>query len=667
MSRRQPQTSPSHPARTWGFFVLGVVVATLLAYRPAWHGGLLWDDEGHLIPVALRSWEGLGGLWLDPSLSQQYYPVTSTVFWFLAQVGGDAPVVYHLTSILLHAAAAVLFTMLLTRLGIPGARLAGVIFALHPVHVESVAWMSEIKNTLSVVWYLLAAWCYTRFDDDRLRVWYAAAALAFLLALGSKTVTATWPAAILVILWWRRGALRWRADVLPLVPFFVVGIAAGVGTAWIEYHQIGAQGDQFAISWVERGLLAGRVVWFYVLSLVWPHPLVFSYPRWTVDATLWWQWLYPAGMLVALFACVRWRATTRGPLAAALLFIGVLFPVLGFLNVYPFRYSYVADHFQYHASLAAIAAIAAGLTLAAQRWTPRLPAWVVLAAVGLPLWLLTSAQSRLYVDAPTLYRHTLVHNPTSSLALTNLASLLLEREGDGLIEAMALTERAVQHHPNEAVAHNLHGLGKLKAGLHQTALESFDRAAALDPRLSLVQYNRGLALDGLNRLEEAAAAYEAALALTPDSPLTLHNLAVVLRRLGRPADALTRIEQAVALDPQSPDLRLNLADTRQATGDLQGAVETYRQAIALRPEWGEAWNNLGVTLRMAGRHAEAADAFRSAVRLVPQVPMVHINLASALMAAGRPGDAIAALETANTMFPGVPQLQSALAQARKPF
>jgi len=642
------------------------VIVTLLTYQPVWHGGLLWDDAAHMIGESLRSWSGLVALWTDPSLTQQYYPVTTSVFWALARVWGEDPFPYHLTSILLHGGVAVLLMQVLTRLRVPGAALAALIFAVHPVHVESVAWISEIKNTLSGVWYLLAVWWYLAFDDSRDRRWYAAAGVAFVLALGSKTVTATWPAAMLVLLWWRRGTLNWRTDVRPLLPWFVVGVTAGLTTAWLEYHHVGAQGEAFALSWLERGLLAGRVVWFYAVSLVWPHQLLFSYPRWTIDAAVWWQYLPALGALLVLATLWRLRTVSRGPLAAAVLFVGTLFPALGFINVFPFRFSYVADHFQYHASLALIAALAAGITIALRRWAPRVASWMVMLAIGVPLAVLASAQSRLYVDAPTLYRHTLTHNPTSLLALTNMASLILDGSAEGtLFEATALTERAVRHHPDSAVAHNLLGLSRLQAGMAESALALFDTAISVDPLLADAHYNRALALDSLGRLEEAQRSYEQAVVLRPAYPAALHNLATVLRRLGRPADALTRVEAALALDPHAPELHFNLGDTRFALGDRTGAITAYRAALASRPQWGEAWNNLGVVLRQEGRHAEAVEAFRSAVLWVPEVPMVHLSLAGALEDAGRPGEALAVLEAAYTRLPDVPQITAALHEARR--
>ncbi len=173
-------------------------------------------------------------------------------------------------------------------------------------------------------------------------------------------MTATLPAALLVVLWWKRGSLSWKRDVLPLLPWFAIGMAAGVLTAWVEQNYIGARGSAFDLGFLRRCLLAGRVIWFYLAKLFWPANLIFVYPRWQVNAGVWWQYLFPLGAVALLAALWAMRRRARGPLAGALFFVGSLFPVLGFFNVYPFVFSYVADHFQYLASMGVIAAVAGG-------------------------------------------------------------------------------------------------------------------------------------------------------------------------------------------------------------------------------------------------------------------------------------------------------------------
>ncbi|MEJ2431379.1 MAG: hypothetical protein P8075_21060 [Deltaproteobacteria bacterium] len=310
---------------------------TLLAYVPAMQGGFIWDDDSYVTEnQTLRSLEGLEKIWVQPNSTPQYYPLVFSSFWLEYKLWGLNPTGYHLVNILLHALSALLLYRLLVYLNVPGAWLAAAVFALHPVHVESVAWVAERKNVLSGFFYFSSAFCLFRFFG--------------LAGEGASTL----PAAMLLVLWWKRGSVKGR-ELAALAPFFALGLAMGLATAWLEKHHVGAMGSQWDLSLVESFLVAGHALWFYLGKLVWPRELIFNYPRWQVDASIWWQYLYPAG--VVLVVVILWlyrKRLGRGPLVGVLFFCGTLFPALGFLDVYPFRYSYVADHFQYLASVGLI-------------------------------------------------------------------------------------------------------------------------------------------------------------------------------------------------------------------------------------------------------------------------------------------------------------------------
>ncbi len=628
---------------------------TLAAYQPVWHGGVLWDDDAHLTPAALASWQGLGRIWTDFQVTQQYYPIVNTAFWVMNRVWGLDTFGYHVVNILLHALSAFLVAGVLRRWSLPGAVIAAAIFALHPVHVESVAWMTELKNTLSGVFYLSAAIVYLRFDAERIWRPYALALGLFVLALGSKTVTATLPAALLVVFWWRRGRIEWRRDVLPLVPFFVVGVAAGIGTAWLEVSWVGAKGQSFDLTWVERTLLAGRAAWFYLGKVLWPVGLIFMYPRWSIDQAVWWQYLFPlalAGGLAALWAI---RARTRGPLAAALFFCGTLFPALGFVNVFPFRYSFVADHFQYLASLGVIVPVSVGLALAARRWRSGVSDGVIAAAVAVPLLVLTFQQSRQYVSAETLYRATIAANPDSLLARNNLASLLLDGPQDMWAEAEQQAAEAVRIDPADASAHNNLGLAWQRAGRYEDSAREHREAIRLNPRMAAAHYNLGIVLGALGRLDEAAAAYEESLRIVPSQPDVLNSLGQLRAGQGRFDEAIARLREAVRLAPGSPDLQMSLANALQSGHSYDEAIGVYDDALRLRPGWGEAWHNKAVALRVLGRLDESLAALLEAERLMPGVAEVELNLGGLLESMNRLDEAVThyerALESADAPRP----------------
>jgi tetratricopeptide (TPR) repeat protein len=650
-SRRPAAKARSIPAsmarreRPWLLLVV-LSVATLVAYLPVWHGAPLWDDDAHLTPASLASWEGLGRIWTDFQVTQQYYPIVNTAFWVMNRLWGQNTLGYHLVNIFLHALSAFLVAGILRRWSLPGAAIAAVIFALHPIQVESVAWMSELKNTLSGVFYLLAAIVYLKFDTNRHWRQYLLALGLFVLALGSKTVTATLPAALLIVLWWRRGRVTWRQDVLPLIPFFVTGLAAGAGTAWLEVAWVGAKGQSFDLTWVERTMLAGRAAWFYAGKVLWPVDLIFMYPRWTIDQSVWWQYLFPLALAGALVFLWVIRARARGPLAAALYFCGTLFPALGFVNVFPFRYSFVADHFQYLASLGVIVPLSVGLVLAARRWRFGVSDQVIAAAVAVPLLVLTFRQSRQYVDAETLYRSTIAANPDSLLARSNLSSLLLDGPADRWAEAEQQAAEALRIDPRDASAHNNLGLAWQRKGRYADAVREHQEAIRLDPDLAAAHYDLGIALGALGNLDEAAAAYDESLRIFPSQPEVLNNLGQLRARQGRFPEGVSSVREAIRLAPGSPDLRMSLANILQSSHDYSAAIVAYDEALSIRPGWGEAWHNKALALRALGRPDESVAAFLEAERLMPGVAQVELSFAKLLESMNRLDEAVTHYERA---------------------
>jgi tetratricopeptide (TPR) repeat protein len=582
--------------------------ATLLAYLPAMRGGMIWDDDAHVTRPDLRSLQGLERIWCEVGATQQYYPVLHSAFWAEHRLWGDATLGYHLLNVLLHATAACLFALILRRLAVPGAWFAGLIFALHPVGVESVAWISEQKNTLSAVFYLLSALTYLRWREiqggnaERVglggrarplapatlgaasnersgaaaqpypRSWilYLVASLFFLLALLSKSVTATLPAALLVVAWWQRGRLSWKRDVLPLLPWLVLGFAAGLFTAWVERRFVGAQGEAYDLGGLQRCLLAGRVIAFYLGKLLWPANLIFIYPRWTVSASAAWQFAFPLAALAVLALLWLGRRRSRGPLAAALFFIGTLFPALGFFNAYPFRYSFVADHFQYLASLGIIALAAGGWTLWRSRPLARAAATGLLLVLGVLTW----RQCREYRDLVTLYRATIARNPDCWMAYSNLGTALLE------------------------------------SGHTAEALEDLVQAVRLKPDLPDIQFDLANALLAQGRNAEAVPHYEQALRLQPDFPEAHDNFGTALVRLGRTVEAVSQYDEALRLRPGYPRALFNLSLAENSLGMALGqsgrpqeALVHFERALQLRPDYREARYNRDLALRELGRPA----------------------------------------------------------------
>ena len=665
--RTPHQVVPARTPRDWRLWLLcpALLVVTLAAYHPAWHGGVLWDDNHHLTRGELQPLAGLWRIWFDVGATQQYYPVVHSAFWLMHALWGDHTLGYHLVNIVLHVSSACLVAVILRRLAIPGAFLAALIFAVHPVQVESVAWITELKNTLSGVCYLAAALTYLHYDTSRRTRLYAVALALFVLALLSKSVTATLPAALLVVFWWQRGHLRWRKDVRPLLPFFVLGIGGGLVTAWLERTQIGAQGAAFQFTPVERCLIAGRAIWFYLGKLLWPANLIFSYPRWQISQHVWWQYLYPLAVVVLLFGLWRMRRQSRAPLAAMLFFIGTLFPALGFVNVFPFRYSLVADHFQYLASLGIIALFSAGAVNLAKRWSlgPAVAATAAVVLFGAPLSALTWAQSGQYANAETLYRTTIAGNPDCWMAYNNLGSLKLDGSIADVQEAVAEIQTALRINPNDAEAHNNLGYAWQRLGRFADAVGEHQEALRLKPDLTGAYNNLGAALLAIGRPDEAIAQYTEALRLQPNDAGIRANLGLALARAGRSDTAVALLSQAVTDHPDSADAHTNLGASLQKLGRLDQAVTEFREAVRLKPDFADAHTNLGAVFVSLGRMDEAAREFGEALRLSPGSAKVTDSLGYVALRLGHLDEAIARFKDAILFAPDYARAHYDLANA----
>lgn len=612
--------------------------ATAIAYLPALRGAFLWNDRDYVTAPALRSLHGLRRIWFEVGATEQYYPLLHSAFWLQQRVFGDNPAAYHAVNLAFHLVAVVLFALVLRNLlaAGPGAAvpsrdsaaidpvvagwLGAAFFALHPVHVASVAWITEQKNTLSLVFYLGAFLAYLRFDATRRARHYLAALGLFCLSMLAKTSGVTLPAALLVVIWWQRGRIDWRRDVLPLVPWMLLGAAAGIFSSWVERTHLGgaglgATGAEFDLTPAGHVLLAARAIWFYLGSLAWPFSLNFIYPRWTIDGAVWWQWLFPLAIAAALAWSWRHRRSDRTPLAVLLLFAGTLFPVLGFVNLYGAHFSRVWDHWQYLADLAPLALAAVTLS----RFRPAGPPLAV--ATCLLLGALTWRRCDDFRNNETLYRSTLARNPTAWMAQGNLAMILAQSPA-GRTEALMLLEDAVHANPgNEELRLQFGSVLAMTPGRQRDAVAEYERALAINPNFPEAHINlAALLLNFPDRRNDALAHCEAAVRLARGSAPAHYLLGRALSATaGREAESVAAYETALRLDPSLPEAHTNLAIVLTGIpGRMEEAVGHFAAVVRLDPGSASAHYNLGGALAsMPGRTAEAMAEFEAAVRLNP--------------------------------------------------
>jgi len=467
----------------------GLLAVTALAYAPSWRGGFIWDDEAYISRNAeLTSLAGLRRIWLAPGSTQQYYPLTFTAFWIEHHLWGLRPIGYHLVNVVLHAVNAMLVWALLELLGVSGAWIAAWLFALHPVQVESVAWMTELKNVLSTFFYLLTLYVLVknRMRNPARTSVYAFALFLFLCALLSKSVTMTLPIAMLLIGWWMSGSLE-RKDALRLSPFIVTGLVVGLFTLHYEHHWVGAQGIHWALTWPGRLIVAGRAFWFYLAKLAYPSPLVFIYPRWTIDPGNVFLYLYPltALLLLGTLACGR-KVWGKLPFAGLLFFVVTLSPMLGLTSFYFTRFSFVADHFQYLACIGvfawagwALSRLLDHLGLSGSRLGT-----VLVGMLCLNLALATARTARKY-DAPLhLWQETLAFNPDSAIAHHNMG--IACSENNQWKDALAHLRTAEALDPSYPQTHLALAYYAVRAGRWEDARHQYQEAIRLgirDPQI----------------------------------------------------------------------------------------------------------------------------------------------------------------------------------------
>jgi tetratricopeptide (TPR) repeat protein len=578
-----------NPQRDWRPVLQAGVIVLLVfaAYFPALRGGFIWDDAAFLVDNPLiKAGNGLYQFWFTTA-APDYFPMTSTTLWLEWRLWGNHPLGYHLVNLLLHAASSVLLWRVLTRLKIPGGWLAAAIFALHPVNVQSVAWITERKNTLAMFFYAWALLGYLRFEDTGRKRWYGLALGAFALALLSKTAVVPLPLVLLGLAWWQRGRLEWK-DIRRTIPLFAAAFLLGLITARFQYHHIGAvivRADSF---W-SRLAGAGCAVWFYLYKALWPMNLMFVYPRWSIEPAR--PLSYVPGLLLAgVFLAGVWR---RGQWAKAMLFalgyfVVMLMPVLGFLNIYFMRYSLVADYWQYFAIPGPITLMAAVLTAAWKSWgRASLRLGIVLAgALLLALGALTWKQAGIYRNIETLWRDTLARNPNCWMAYNSLGCEYV-RNGR-LNEAVENFRKSVQIHPGNAEAQ--FNLGSALAGQRNfgEAIQHYTEALSIAPGFLKAQYGLGCALQLEGRFDEAMIQYQMVLKATPDDAGVHNNLGTLLAEQGRLEEAAAQYVEVIRLVPNNPETHYNLASVLLRTGRRQEALAHLTQALQLKPDYSQA-------------------------------------------------------------------------------
>jgi len=636
--------------------VLGgaLFVGVLVAYQPAWHGSFLYEDELYASsnPLLTAS-DGLRRIWFTLESPVQYFPLTHTVFRVERDLWGKSTTGYHLVNIVLHAVSALLLWRLLRSISVPAAWFGAALFALHPIQVESVAQISEVKNVLSGLFFISSLVWWVKYLETRRLICWAISLTLCILALAGKTTACVLPLSLLLIVWWRDGRIS-RKAMMATIPFWAVSaLAAIVAIAWERTSN--PSGSFVApIGWVERLLVAPRVIFFYLGKLLWPSPLMFNYPSWNVSRLNpnSYVWLLAFVILASAIYFAR-RRIGRGPEIAFLYFAGTLLPFLGLVSIYTFRYSYVADHYQYLACIGPLALLAGASTrVAVPRW---FPSWLPPAVVLPILAALTWKQAHAYRNAESLWADTVAKDPASWMAENNYGIALLER--DERRTALDRFERAYNLDPRQPESVRNVGVCLLDLKQPADALPYLREAVRLKGDDAKTQRELGRALAQLGRFDEASSSLQAAAKLDPRDAKIYTIWAGVVLNQGRSDEAMSHLKHALSLQPGDAEAEAQLANLFLQLRHDPEAAALLRQILELRPDNVDALKNYAWLLATSP-NPDLRDGSRAvmlaekAQRQAPQNPFIQATLVAAYAESGRYREALSiaqrALEFAET-------------------
>jgi tetratricopeptide (TPR) repeat protein len=559
-----PVSSPEFSKRPLLQLTL-IVALTAATFLPTLNNGFIWDDDYHVTEnAAVKDPAGLGRIWFTHEMSQ-YYPLAITSFWLEHKMWGLQPAGYHAVNVLLHTVNAILFWLILLKLAPRIAFICAILFAVHPIQVETVAWISERKNLLGLLFYFLSFLAFLKFDDSRRKSLYALSLGFFLCALLSKPVTASLGAMLLFYGWWKGHMTRQYA--VKILPFLGLGMVAGLHAISLEAIKVGAQGEAWNLAFVERCLLAGRIVWFYLVKTWLPvGDFLFFYPRWDIQASnpFWWTYLITAVAIWAVLFRLRPRIGNTGVILYSAYIVSIA--PMAFINIYPLLYSYVFDHFSYF-SVAFLFMMLCGCAVAGKdRALAALPPdkqdiiktslYVLTTVFVILLSFKSFGLTQNYANVNVLWENVIAKNQGSWAAYNNLGSAYIKQGRSD--KAIPVLEKAVQLKSDYAQAFNNLGAAYAQAHDFSRAAMNFQKAIELSPRMPSSYCNLADLYAVQDQYDAAAALYSKAIELSPRKTMIYTKLAIVLSLQGRRQEAAAVMKIIETIDPDNARAHQNL-------------------------------------------------------------------------------------------------------------
>jgi tetratricopeptide (TPR) repeat protein len=651
-----------------------IVAASFVIYWPALNGGLIWDDVWYITEnPLLHNAAGLGKLWTTPGSWVEYYPLNQTVLWISYQLWGEQPLGYHLLSLALHVISALLVWRLLSQFGLRLAWLGGLLFAIHPVQVPSVAWICELKNTASLPPALLAMSAWIEFEKHERPRDYWLAFLFYVISMLGKITLAPFPAVMLLYAWWLRGRNDSR-DIKRMMPFFLIAcvlITATMYAATIYNAHIHAQdviipvGDHLTC-WLRAGVLW----WFYLGTILFPVDMSPLYPRWDISAGSPAAWLPLLAVIALIVWCFRrWvqdaAAWSRHALLGLGFFTLTLGPFLGLVGISYMTISWVEIHLLY---LPVIGIIGLAVALV-EDVAHRLPAslcripFAAVAVVSIAFLCLARSFAGWFTGEETFWTRTLRHDPGAWIGYADLG--IYEIKESRYAEAITDLKRAIAIEPNYAFSYYHLGAALERSGQTDQAKAFYREAIRRHPGNPTAYLYLGETLRREGRTDEAVQVFRDGLAKVPDAFDISADLAGILLERGQVSEALQLFDHAASLDPDSAQLQYNYGTALMKSGNLSGAEERFSNAVALDPHLAPAHQSLGAVLAQEGKLPDAIDEFEAALAIDPTLGPARDNLARALAQSGRIPDAIAQFQKELEYHPDDAQAQQNLAKLQQ--
>lgn len=616
--------------------VFGILVLGLIVYWPALHAGFIWDDDMFLtLNPLIKASDGLRRFWFT-NQAADYWPLTSTSLWLEWRLWGMNPMGYHTTNVVLHLIESLLLWKILYRLKIPGSYLAAVLFLIHPLNVESVAWITQSKNTMAMLFFLITCLCFTNSEETSNQSpyyknkWYYVSLLMFICALLSKGSVILLPIVLLGIIYTKKSVQA--SDLVKLVPFTISAFIFTFINVWFQNH---ATHETIRIAnFTERLLGAGAVPWFYLSKIVFPNNLSFIYPQWNISTTNYILWIsLVASLVMSVGSLSLLRSKFSFISYSWLYFCLMLIPVMGFADIYFMKYSLVADHYCHLAIIGILVLLAYCFEMLVVRFV-RIKPYAEGLMVGciLILSLLSLRECLKYKNLETLYNTTLHINPEAWFAETNLVVLLCDT--GRLDDAIKHGEHAVALKANQPETHYNLGCALSKARRYPEAISQYVLALQLRPNYRDALFNLGNAFHAISDFKNAIDVFSKVIRLDPKSIEANTNLGACLAHEGRYDEACVVFEKVIALRSPTVKSYINYGNALANAGNLTKACEVFRHTVEAYPYSAEAHNNFAMALSDANLLKEAIDEFKRATQLDPTALSYHSNLAKVLKDSG---------------------------------